>query len=180
MGEPFLRTMSIPEASRGLCANSQYIYPTGVCSSATIVDRTTDHERLSNAQDQPGRLRPCRRWAEVPGPLLRDAARDVPRHGRARRSGGAGLRRGHRTLGGVRGQSGRIDETYERCLKLGARIHFPPQEDRDEPGYWALFFCDPTTSASSRPLDARDARLTTSGGAGGGTKGPRPCALSVF
>lgn len=36
-----------------------------------------------------------------------------------------------------------VDETYQRCLKLGVRIHFPPQEDRDEPGYWALFFFDP-------------------------------------
>jgi glyoxylase I family protein len=36
-----------------------------------------------------------------------------------------------------------VDETHERCLELGARIHFPPQEDRDEPGYWALFFFDP-------------------------------------
>lgn len=36
-----------------------------------------------------------------------------------------------------------VDETYDRCLELGARIHFPPQEDRDEPGYWALFFFDP-------------------------------------
>jgi glyoxylase I family protein len=36
-----------------------------------------------------------------------------------------------------------VDETYKRCLELGARIHFPPQEDRDEPGYWAVFFFDP-------------------------------------
>jgi len=36
-----------------------------------------------------------------------------------------------------------VDQAYERCLELGARIHFPPQEDRDEPGYWAVFFFDP-------------------------------------
>ena len=36
-----------------------------------------------------------------------------------------------------------VDRTYERCLELGAEIHFPPQEDRDEPGYWAVFFFDP-------------------------------------
>jgi glyoxylase I family protein len=36
-----------------------------------------------------------------------------------------------------------VDETYARCLELGAPIHFPPQEDRDEPGYWAVFFFDP-------------------------------------
>ena len=35
------------------------------------------------------------------------------------------------------------ERTHERCLELGARIQFPPQEDRDEPGYWALFFFDP-------------------------------------
>ena len=32
---------------------------------------------------------------------------------------------------------------YERCLELGANVHFPPEEDRDEPGYWALFVFDP-------------------------------------
>jgi catechol 2,3-dioxygenase-like lactoylglutathione lyase family enzyme len=36
-----------------------------------------------------------------------------------------------------------VDATYARCLELGVRIHFPPQWDRDEPGYWALFFFDP-------------------------------------
>jgi len=36
-----------------------------------------------------------------------------------------------------------VDEAYERCLQIGANIHFPPQEDRDEPGYWALFVFDP-------------------------------------
>ena len=33
------------------------------------------------------------------------------------------------------------DATYERCKELGVKVHFPPEEgDRDEPGYWALFF----------------------------------------
>jgi catechol 2,3-dioxygenase-like lactoylglutathione lyase family enzyme len=36
-----------------------------------------------------------------------------------------------------------VDETYERCVNLGADIQFPPEEDRDEPGYWALFVFDP-------------------------------------
>lgn len=36
-----------------------------------------------------------------------------------------------------------VDETYERCRKLGVEVHFPPEEDRDEPGYWALFIFDP-------------------------------------
>ena len=36
-----------------------------------------------------------------------------------------------------------VDATYERCKELGVKVHFPPEEDRDEPGYWALFFFDP-------------------------------------
>jgi catechol 2,3-dioxygenase-like lactoylglutathione lyase family enzyme len=36
-----------------------------------------------------------------------------------------------------------VDEAYRRCLEAGARIHFPPTEDRDIPGYVELFFFDP-------------------------------------
>jgi catechol 2,3-dioxygenase-like lactoylglutathione lyase family enzyme len=36
-----------------------------------------------------------------------------------------------------------VDEAYHRCLEAGARIHFPPEEDRDIPGYYELFFFDP-------------------------------------
>ena len=36
-----------------------------------------------------------------------------------------------------------VDETYARCLDLGVDVHFPPEEDRDLPGYWELFFFDP-------------------------------------
>jgi hypothetical protein len=36
-----------------------------------------------------------------------------------------------------------VDETHQRCVRLGANIQFPPQEDRDEPGYSALFVFDP-------------------------------------
>lgn len=36
-----------------------------------------------------------------------------------------------------------VDAAYKRCLELGAKIHFPPEEDSDEPGYWAFFFFDP-------------------------------------
>jgi catechol 2,3-dioxygenase-like lactoylglutathione lyase family enzyme len=36
-----------------------------------------------------------------------------------------------------------VDEAYERCRELGADVQFPPQWDRDEPGYWALFVFDP-------------------------------------
>ena len=36
-----------------------------------------------------------------------------------------------------------VDEAHARCASRGARIHFPPEEDRDEPGYWAFFAFDP-------------------------------------
>lgn len=36
-----------------------------------------------------------------------------------------------------------VDETYERCLSIGARIHYPPQQDRDLPDYYELFVFDP-------------------------------------
>ena len=36
-----------------------------------------------------------------------------------------------------------VDAAHERCLARGARIHFPPQEDRDEKGYYAFFVFDP-------------------------------------
>jgi catechol 2,3-dioxygenase-like lactoylglutathione lyase family enzyme len=36
-----------------------------------------------------------------------------------------------------------LNSVYDRCLELGANVHFPPEEDRDEPGYWALFVFDP-------------------------------------
>ena len=36
-----------------------------------------------------------------------------------------------------------VDAAYQRCLELGARIHFPPEEDRDIEGYYELFVFDP-------------------------------------
>jgi lactoylglutathione lyase len=36
-----------------------------------------------------------------------------------------------------------VDDAHARCVELGARIHFPPEEDRDIPGYWELFVFDP-------------------------------------
>ena len=36
-----------------------------------------------------------------------------------------------------------VDAAYHRCLDIGARIHFPPEEDRDIPGYYELFVFDP-------------------------------------
>ena len=36
-----------------------------------------------------------------------------------------------------------VEAAYERCLSGAANIHFPPQEDRDVDGYYALFVFDP-------------------------------------
>jgi catechol 2,3-dioxygenase-like lactoylglutathione lyase family enzyme len=36
-----------------------------------------------------------------------------------------------------------VDEAHARCLSRGARIHFPPEEYRDVPGYYAFFVFDP-------------------------------------
>jgi len=36
-----------------------------------------------------------------------------------------------------------VEDAYARARASGARIHFPPEEDRDEPGYYAFFAFDP-------------------------------------
>ena len=36
-----------------------------------------------------------------------------------------------------------VEAAHERCVARGASIHFPPEEDRDVPGYYALFVFDP-------------------------------------
>jgi catechol 2,3-dioxygenase-like lactoylglutathione lyase family enzyme len=36
-----------------------------------------------------------------------------------------------------------VEAVYERAVAIGAQIHFPVEEDRDIPGYWALFVFDP-------------------------------------
>jgi catechol 2,3-dioxygenase-like lactoylglutathione lyase family enzyme len=36
-----------------------------------------------------------------------------------------------------------VDEAFERCLQVGARIHYPPEEDRDLDDYYAFFVFDP-------------------------------------
>ncbi len=36
-----------------------------------------------------------------------------------------------------------VDAAYQRCLAMGANVHFPPEEDRDVPGYYELFVFDP-------------------------------------
>jgi catechol 2,3-dioxygenase-like lactoylglutathione lyase family enzyme len=40
-------------------------------------------------------------------------------------------------------RSDEVDEAYARCLARGANVHFPPEQDRDEPGYYAFFAFDP-------------------------------------
>jgi len=36
-----------------------------------------------------------------------------------------------------------VDAAYQRCLDIGARVHFPPEEDRDIEGYYEMFVFDP-------------------------------------
>jgi len=36
-----------------------------------------------------------------------------------------------------------VDDAHRRAMVSGAKIHFPPEEDRDEPGYYAFFVFDP-------------------------------------
>ncbi len=36
-----------------------------------------------------------------------------------------------------------VDAAYQRCLQRGDRVHHPPEEDGDIPGYYALFVFDP-------------------------------------
>jgi glyoxylase I family protein len=36
-----------------------------------------------------------------------------------------------------------VDDAYQRCLQLGARIHYPPEEDADLEDYYAFFAFDP-------------------------------------
>jgi catechol 2,3-dioxygenase-like lactoylglutathione lyase family enzyme len=36
-----------------------------------------------------------------------------------------------------------VEAAHERCLQSGARIHFPPEQDRDVEGYYAFFVFDP-------------------------------------
>ena len=36
-----------------------------------------------------------------------------------------------------------VDAAHQRCVANGVQIHFPPEEDRDVEGYYALFVFDP-------------------------------------
>jgi catechol 2,3-dioxygenase-like lactoylglutathione lyase family enzyme len=41
------------------------------------------------------------------------------------------------------GSRGEVDDAYQRCLDMGVRIHHPPAEESDMPGYYAFFAFDP-------------------------------------
>jgi catechol 2,3-dioxygenase-like lactoylglutathione lyase family enzyme len=41
------------------------------------------------------------------------------------------------------GRREEVEGAYARCLSGDAKIHFPPEEDRDEEGYYAFFVFDP-------------------------------------
>jgi glyoxylase I family protein len=36
-----------------------------------------------------------------------------------------------------------VDAAHARCVERGDETHFPPEEDRDIPGYYAFFVFDP-------------------------------------
>jgi glyoxylase I family protein len=36
-----------------------------------------------------------------------------------------------------------VDAAHERCVAAGEQVHFPPEEDRDVSGYYAVFVFDP-------------------------------------
>jgi len=36
-----------------------------------------------------------------------------------------------------------VDDAYQRCLAMGANVHYPPELDRDIADYYALFVFDP-------------------------------------
>lgn len=38
---------------------------------------------------------------------------------------------------------GEVDDAYERCVAMGARIHCAPEEEDDMEGYYAFFVFDP-------------------------------------
>ena len=40
---------------------------------------------------------------------------------------------------------GEVDDAFQRCASIGARIHHPPEQDQDQDmkGYYAFFVFDP-------------------------------------
>ncbi len=41
------------------------------------------------------------------------------------------------------GTRAEVDAAYERALAMGARVHFPPEQDRDLPDFYEFFVFDP-------------------------------------
>lgn len=94
-------------------------------------------------------------WAEeVRYPTYRDTEQVVYLVRQEAHNGGIGLRQAdggdHRYYGvGIEhfafevDSRDEVDAAHERAVARGANIHFPPEEDRDEPGYYALFVFDP-------------------------------------
>ena len=38
---------------------------------------------------------------------------------------------------------GEVDDAYQRCVSMGAPVHYPPEEEHDMEGYYAFFAFDP-------------------------------------
>ena len=61
-----------------------------------------------------------------------------------------------------------VDEAYERCLGIGAEVHFPPEEDSDLEDYYSFFVFDPDGIRIevfwSKPPPAEGSRWTTKEG----------------
>jgi catechol 2,3-dioxygenase-like lactoylglutathione lyase family enzyme len=57
-----------------------------------------------------------------------------------------------------------VDTAYERCLGIGAHIHFPPEEDSDLEDYYSFFVFDPdglrVEVFSAKPPQAAGGRWT--------------------
>jgi glyoxylase I family protein len=50
-----------------------------------------------------------------------------------------------------------VDAAYQRCLDLGAHVHFPPEDDRDLEGYYEMFVFDPDGLRAEIACGPRDA-----------------------
>jgi catechol 2,3-dioxygenase-like lactoylglutathione lyase family enzyme len=59
-----------------------------------------------------------------------------------------------------------VDAAFERARAVGARVHQPPEEDRDLEGYYALFVFDPdgirVEVFCAPEAEGKDSRWTTS------------------
>jgi glyoxylase I family protein len=61
-------------------------------------------------------------------------------------------------------EPGEVDAAHAHAVESGAKIHFPPEEDRDIKGYYALFIFDPDgIRIEVFSWDRKAARVTKSG-----------------